>query len=585
MPIKQQGLLMKTKFTSGLRRASVLSFYAGLMATTAATLTFAQVPTAVDPSILEKRFEQPERSSLPQSSIKTVTPPQPAMSADMQKQLAKQRFVLRKVVVDGNTVYSDDQLKFAYEDMLGKEISLLDAQTIVKRITDYYRSHDYILSQAIVPSQNIKDGVLKIRVVEGFINDVQIQGDIKGDRASKILTAYAGSIKNERPIRTSDLERYLLLMDDLPGTTAKGVVHPSKTTPGAADLLVNIEHKTYEASYTVDNRGSKAVGPFQHSATFAANSILGQYDRTVARFITTSPTTELRFIDLQHEEQIGSEGTRLVFTGSGSHSEPGDSLKELDIRSNSTFFQAKLLHPFQRSRKENMVGRAIFDARNTETDVFNVINLNKDKLRVVRAGGNYDFADQWSGVNLFDAEIAHGLDIFGSTDENDNQSRTDVEPDFTKINFDITRTQPLPSGFSVFTAVSGQYAFDKLLAAEQFTLGGANFGRAYDPGELSGDHGIAGKIELRYGQGISDPLLQSYQVYGFYDVGRVWLRGAGPGENDKMSLASAGLGLRANFSQAFSSNVEVADPLTKPAANQGGHSHSPRLFFSVTGRF
>ena len=201
---------------------------------------------------------------------------------------------------------------------------------------------------------------------------------------------------------------------------------------------------------------------------------------------------------------------------------------------------------------------------------------------MVRAGGAYDFVDQFGGADLIDMQVSQGLDILGATDTGTDRTRTDGSADFTKINLDITRTQPLPNGFSLFAAATSQYSFDKLLAAEQFTIGGPFFGSAYDPSEISGDHGVAGRMELRYGKVLNDPMLNAFQIYGFYDIGRVWMEDTVDGSQ---SLASAGLGLRTNFNEHLSANFEVADPLTRPANNQGGHAKNPRLFFSVTGRF
>ncbi len=573
----------KNKNTRHLSVSLKITGSVGLAAALMATSALAQtVPTSVNPAKLEQRFDR-KGPALPASRLETPAQDNSQIPDKMQQQLAKKRFVLKNVVIEGSTVYSQDSLKSSYAGMLGKEISLLDAQKIAKAITDKYRGDQFVLSQAIIPPQEIKDGTLKIRVVEGYINDVIIEGELK-DGYRNIVQSFGDQIKKQRPIRTTDMERYLLLIDDLPGATAKGLVRPS-TKQGAADLVINLTHKTYEASYTFDNRGSKFVGPFQHTATLAANSLFGMYDRTIVRAVTTSPTKELRFIDLQHEEQIGNEGTRVTVTGSYSHSEPGDSLKVLDVRSDAVFFQAKVLHPFERSRQENLVGRAMFDVRNTSTDVFSTVDLNEDRLRVFRVGGSYDFADALLGVNLFDAEISQGLDIFNATDKGTDRSRSDGSADFTKINADISRTQSLPGSFSLYGSTSAQYSFDKLLAAEQFSIGGPVFGSGYDPAELSGDHGVAGKVELRFGQALTDPLMDSYQVYGFYHIGRVWTRDAGAGGNDKQSLASAGAGVRTNFSENLSGNLEWGVPLTKPANNQGGHAHSPRLFFSVTGRF
>lgn len=545
----------------------------------------AQAPTAVDPAQLEKRFE-PQPAPLPTAPAQDLAPPKPRALTKEQQALAKKRFVLKSVAVEGATVFTQNDLRHTYANQLGKEISLLDAQAIADRITDHYRQHDYILSQALLPAQSINGGTLKIRVIEGFIGDVVIQGDVRDGGAGRhLVQEYAEQLKSKRPVKAGDLERYLLLIDDLPGATAKGLVRPSRTKVGAADLVITVTHKAVNGSYTLDNRGTKFVGPWQHSGVLVANSAFNMYDRTLFRFATVSPTKELRFYNLQHEHQLGREGTRLVLDLSHSHAKPGDSLKPLQLVGDSYAGALKVLHPFLRSRNENLVGRLQFDARNTDTDTFVNTNLTYDRLRVLRGGGSYDFADRFRGVNLIDVQVSQGLGIFNATDKGDASTDPTTDGVFTKATLDITRTQALPRGFSLYVAGAGQYASQKLLAAEKFSIGGTGFGRAYDPAELAGDHGVAGSAELRYGQMLNDPYLQSYQVYGFYDIGRVWIDDAAAGGNDKMSLASAGFGLRTNFSEHLSSSLEVGVPLTKEVNNQGNHEKDPRLFFSMTGRF
>src|SRR5690606_27742196 len=128
-----------------------------------------------------------------------------------------------------------------------------------------------------------------IRVIEGHIANVVIQGDVRdGGMGRHLAQSYGAELTAHKPVKLSDMERYLLLMDDLPGSTAKGLVRPSTTQAGAADLVVTFEHKPYEFSYSIDNRGSETVGPIQHSLIAAANSLFNMYDRTLFRVITTS---------------------------------------------------------------------------------------------------------------------------------------------------------------------------------------------------------------------------------------------------------------------------------------------------------
>jgi len=391
---------------------------------------------------------------------------------------------------------------------------------------------------------------------------------------------YGDKIRREKPLNIKTLERYLLLMDDLPGATAKGVLRPSPQTFGAADLVVTITHKTLEGSGSVDNRGNRFIGPVQMTGIVAGNSLVGMYERTLLRYITSSDFDELQFFNVQHEQQLGREGTRLVLDASHTETEPGFTLTPLNIEGESDALSARVVHPFLRSRAKNLNGRIQFDYRNSDTDSLG-LDLTNDRLSVLRVGGAFDWADRWKGVNLIDVQASQGLDVFNPSDTGPNRSRANGDAEFTKLNIDVTRTQILPAGFSLFGAVSGQITGDELLAAELFSVGGQAFGGAYDAAEISGDEGVAAKAELRYGRMTNLKFLNSYQAYGYYDIGAVWNNdGTTP---DNHSLASAGLGVRANFVPWLSGSAEVGWPLTKQVNTEG--DRDPRFFFNVTGRF
>lgn len=540
-------------------------------------------PTSVDAGVLQKRFTQPPA---PLATGNTPTPPpleESPQSVEEQAALAKLKFTLGRVQLEGNSIYAESQLKPLYARQLGKQISLLDAQRIAKRITEHYRSNGYVLSQAVLPPQEIANNVLVVRVVEGFISNVRLQGDIKND--NNRITAYAKHIESQKPVQMATIERYMLIINDLPGVTATSVIQPSPKVPGGAELVITVTQKQLEGSYGLDNRGSKYVGPLQHTINLVAQSVLGLYERTTARLVSSSPSKELRLFNLTYEHPLDSEGTRLTLDGSYSHTNPGDALKTSEIFGDSYFLQAKISHPFVRSRQENVTVRATMDFRNTLTNIFRTQNLSADRLRTLRFGGSYDFTDASMGANLVDAQISRGLNVLNASSKSDLISNTKADGTFTKINLDVSRTQALPNNFSLLTSASGQYSLNPLLASEQFSVGGSSFGSAYDPAAVSGDHGIAGRIELRYSAAANLPILDFYQLYGNYDIGRVWVRKGAAGANDKQSLASVAAGIRTVFSEHISGDFQMAKPLTKPVANQGNHEKAPRFFLNLTARF
>src|SRR5690606_13126358 len=96
------------------------------------------------------------------------------------------RFRLTRLVVEGASVYSEAELAPLYADALGKVVSLAVIYRIADSITAKYRSDGYVLSRAVVPAQRIDEGVVRIRVVEGFVNGIVIQG-----KDNPMIRAYA----------------------------------------------------------------------------------------------------------------------------------------------------------------------------------------------------------------------------------------------------------------------------------------------------------------------------------------------------------------------------------------------------------
>jgi hemolysin activation/secretion protein len=541
------------------------------------------LPGPVAPGRIEQQFQpQPQ----PRATGPSVVPEIPE-GVTAPAGAENVHFTLRAVQIEDVTVYPGDTFTSLYTDWLGKDVTLAQIFTLATEITARYRNDGYILSQATVPAQKIADGTVRLRVVEGFIDRVIVDGDDYG-KSKGLIDAYGQKITQSRPLRASDLERYLLLMNDLPGVTARSFLRPSPTTPGAADLSIVLEEKQFGGYAGFDNRGSRFVGPYQGQVGGNANNLLGLYDRTDLRFIATSRLRELQYTELDHSEQLDAEGTQLRLTTYRSHGKPGGAVSDLDIDALVYDGTATISHPFIRSRARNFSVHSTFDVINADFEQSGV-PLISDRLRVLRLGASYDFVDTLArpAVNFVDIEFSHGLDLFDASPAGSPLlSRPQATPDFAKVTVDASRQQPLTDKLGLLLAMTGQYAANSLLSPEQFGFGGAQFGRGYDPSQLLGDDGIAGKIELQYGETLGRSWLQDYQFYAFYDAGRVVYRGGGPpGQSPRRSGTSTGLGLRSNVTDWASGFVEFARQLTSSAANPNESGDGSRIFFGVMTRF
>ncbi|MCG8435238.1 MAG: BamA/TamA family outer membrane protein, partial [Gammaproteobacteria bacterium] len=332
-------------------------------------------------------------------------------------------------------------------------------------------------------------------------------------------------------------------------------------------------------------RGTKFVGPSQFQVGGYFNSLIGKSGRSLLRAITTRDTDELRFFELGHDAQIGLEGTKIGFAARRTESEPGFTLEPIGIETDSVSGDITVSHPFRRSRARSLLGHIKLSYRDTETDTLNV-PFTEDRIRALRFGIKYDFVDRFRGVSLINAELSQGLDIFNATETGElGLSRADGHSDFTKLTAEFLRIQPIAPSWNFLIGTNLQYAADPLLAAEEFALGGAYYGRAYDPAEIAGDHGASLKTEIQFSRSGRRNNSRSYQLFVFYDVGAVWNKDSPANVSSRSSLASAGFGVRFKFSKHFSGSFEAAVPLTREVAAEGEDGDEPRAFFNLVGTF
>ena len=491
--------------------------------------------------------------------------------------------VLSSVAVEGSTVYAEEDLAYLYEERLGQEVALADVFKIAEEITAKYRNDGYVLSRAVVPPQTITDGAVRIRIVEGYISEVRFEGEARGQRS--LLDAYAAKIKSSRPLSTRDLERYLLLLDDLPGIKSRAVLGPAKDTPGASDLVILVEEKPVDGFVRVDNRGSEFNGPGRFWLGTGFNSLDGAHERTTARLVTAGKSgKELTYLEVGHERQIETEGKKLFLQLTHTGSEPGHTLRILEVESKSQSFRAGVTNPLIRSRARNVSLHADFVVRNSETTIFGN-RLSKDRIRFVSLGALYDSADRFGGINQLGLDLDQGISILGASKEGSTDlSREKGRADFTKLRLTASRLQRLGGRWSLLASFTSQLALSKLLASEEFGVGGERCGRAYDPSEATGDEGACLVAEVRYGHNLGAKGLAGYQIYGFYDVGGVWRKDPGALE-ERAELSSAGLGVRFNFTERLSGSFEATWPQTREVDSRAIDVDSRRGFFTLTARF
>jgi hemolysin activation/secretion protein len=519
---------------------------------------------------------------MPRVEIQEAPTPEAPAGAD------KIAFRLDSLALEGVTAYSEADLQPVYADRLGTTITLTELYGIAADLTRKYRNDGYVLTQVIVPPQEIENGSAKLRVVEGYIDDITVQGDADNDQTLNLMRAYTAHIRTgEGAVNIRDLERALLLINDLPGVSARSIISPSPDKVGGADLRVIVTRDPFEGMVGIDNQGTRYLGPLELSGAVSLNSMLGMNERITAQYVTAPDKgweRELDYFALGYAMPVGTAGTQLSLTNSYSFTDPGYDLEDFHVKGRGVYYAATVSHPFLRTRNGNFTARATFDVRDVDSSN-NIEDTRKDRIRAVRVGGRYEYLDRLFGFgfNVLDFEVAHGIDVLGSSHKGDFMSRIAADPNFTKANVELQRLQRLFPGVNLLLGAKGQWADDALYSSEEFGVGGMSYGRGFDPSEIIGDDGVAGKLEVQWNDPVKSDMVDTYQLYGFWDGGRIWNTDPGTNALRTDTVSSAGMGVRAQFPGGTDAGLLVAFPLNRDPETMG--DRDARFYFNLSHRF
>nr|UYT22825.1 hypothetical protein OBG92_05040 [Pseudomonas aeruginosa] len=385
----------------------------GMLAASAAAV---ELPGTVQPSQLDERFKpRSEPQAKPEAPL--VVPRQVAPQGSEQI-----RFELREIRIEGNTRYDKAVLESYYQHMLGKQVSLAELVDLANRLTAKYRQDGYLLTQVVVPEQSIEGGKVRLQVIEGYLEHVQIKGTVDGPRVR--VEELLAPLSEKRPLDADTLERGLLLVGDLPGVNVQSVLSPGQAL-GSSNLDVALQQQRYEGFVSLDNRGSHYTDPTTLAFGATEFSRLGFYEQIDVLGAISPFSDATRYIQLRGTLPLGGmfAGDTLQIMGSYSKVNPDipDSVFPFDSVSKSTEGSIAYNHPFIRSRSQNLSGGLALQWKDTETRLrdfaSDASNPGRDHVRVFQQRLTYDWVDRWMGINLAEVRNNIGLDMWGGYQE------------------------------------------------------------------------------------------------------------------------------------------------------------------------
>ena len=504
--------------------------------------------------------------------------PKPQGTTALSAEMAKISFVLNQVNIVGNHVFSTAELEAIFKADLHHTITLAQLQKHVDAITEKYQTAGYFLSKAILPPQSIKNGVVKVEVVEGFISHIEIQG-INNTALTYFLKHYEKNIKASKPIKLAELERMLLLINDVPGIQVKSVLAPDPKIQRAATLTLVTTYKPISLNATYDNYQTLFLGPYETNGFASLNSMIIPGGTVFARALSSNHFKQLNYFEINDTQTLGTNGLVLNVDAFQTHTHPMFTLTPLEIFGFSGDGNISLTYPLIRSRERTLSVLALGEYMSNNSKALGQLLYN-DEIRDLTFGAVYNDV-LWKGEDAINLTYVQGFNVFGANHQT-LTSRLGAVPNFSKLVFTASRTQYLTDRFSLYALVTTQYTNKILFSAETMIYGGSYIGRGYDWAQFTGDRGVEGKAEFRVNTAPGTKFLKQVQYYGFYDAGKLWslITGVRP-----ISAASAGVGVRASIIDHLNVEGFAGRPLTAPNATQiiqGKSGHQWMYYFQVS---
>jgi hemolysin activation/secretion protein len=521
----------------------------------------------IDRDRLDNRPQIPAAPAQPPPAATSNGPSAPPTSDETQ-------ILLHEIVVQGSAALPANVIHQTWQQDQNKTIPLREVYAIADRIAAAYAKAGLALYKVDVPTQDFAPGIVHIRVVEGYVDAVTIQGDTAHGDLS-LLQAYAAHIVAARPLLQSTVERYILLMNDIAGLTVGSTFEPIQGQPGAVRLVLTIARKRFEEGIGVDNQGQAQLSRTSLEANIGVNSLLREGDRTQLVFGAPLTIDGYQFYGVVHREPIGTDGATLQFNAGYLTTRPAAN----EISGNAATVGVRLSYPVIRALKESLVASVEADALNADNAELSDV-LSDERTRVLRGALTYAVQDDAGDVSVASTTLSAGLNGLGAR----RGSAASGPPDFSKVIALLSREQQLPLSFILRVMALGQFSGTELPASEQFSYGGQQFGRSFDNGAVRGDRGFAISAELAYPvQAAWMPAFTGgSEVYGFGDYGRVF-NVAETAIYKTDAGSSAGFGARTKLLEKVTLDLSVDRTLLQPR-EVSGHA-AWRLVFAVHGTF
>ena len=508
---------------------------------------------------------------------KTQVPEAPPTAG--QPLLMDTKVTIRKLQIEGGTVYPLAETAQVYAPLIGRETNLAQLIEATRGITRRYQEDGYLLSYAFLPQQNFENGLVRVVLVEGYIKDYQQTGDIGS--VSAYVDKLAQKLLAERPLTRKTFERYTTLMSRIPGLSVQAQVPPPGTTDGATHMQIQASRKPFTTSMSLVQ---KSRGGTQALLSATSNSQTSMGEQLSVSGLFPPGEDKEHYYRVDYNQFINAEGTQLALAAERYRADPSSSVQldggfELKPHQSIDRYSIGLSHPFIASPTESFtLGTRLYAVDQTTRYKLVGYPLRFDiesNLRALAFEGDWRKADA-RRLRIISGGLYQGIDGLGAKARSDlDVAKPDL--DFFRLRLSGVQSDKFFDNWQGVLSGALYWSNNTLPDSERATFGGQNFGRGYPDDQGSGDKGWGVAYEVNYSFNRAGNWVKILQPYVVVDRAKSWFNDLPVKAND---MSSAAVGLRFGDNKYYNIALEAAKPMSDIALDSFNRRPRYTLSFS-----
>ena len=482
-----------------------------------------------------------ERPPGPPPSLKLSPPSSP--KEKVPGTLPLESVFIRKIKITGSTVFSEQDLNKIIAPYENHELTNEDMEALRRNLTLLYVNKGYITSGAIIPDQTVIDGVINFQIIEGRLQNIEINKNkyLHDSFYKKRIILGAGP-----PVKIENLQQRLRILQEDPRIQKLNAELKPGVKLGESDLNLDVEEKIPFAFWSAyNNYISDSVGGEQVLLNGTLLSFTGNGD--ILSFTWGAAEGLKPKIDAYYLLPLSASDLTISFRYRKNDFDlVREQFRDLNIETETDIYSIVLRYPLYRSLNQEFALSLVGEHEKLKTTLLDSpFSMEPGAVDGEVKVAPLRFVQEWTyreQNQVIAARSRFSLGIYALNATTNESEIPDAKFFAWQGQFQwIRRFRPLDTQL-IFRNFM-QFSADPLVSFEQFAVGGRYTVRGYPENFFVRDNAVVASLESRISLIRNKPWADYIQVVPFFDWG--WAENTDfPTPPGPRNIYSIGVGLR-----------------------------------------